>query len=100
MKNAFIYSEKFADFSYGQGHPMRPARLRLTKELIDHLSLLTNAENELIEARRGTDLEILTTHSKEYLAVLKDADSGSAPENGPQFGIGMGDCPAFAGVFE
>jgi len=40
MKNAFIYSDEFARFDYGSGHPLKPARLRLTYELILACGLL------------------------------------------------------------
>lgn len=100
MKTAFLYSDKFGDFSYGSGHPMRPERLRLTFELIRSLDILSSPEATLIEARPATNEELLTSHTKEYLEILKEADSGVAPDGGAAFGLGAGDNPVFPGVFE
>lgn len=95
---AFLYSDKFGDFSYGSGHPMRPERLRLTYELINHLGLLE--EGERVEARPATDAEILTAHSEKYLRILKEADCGRVPSEGSGYGLGFGDNPVFKGLYE
>ncbi len=100
MKKAFIYSDSFGDFSYGATHPMRPARLKATRDLIDSLSLLDGPDIELIEARPATDAEILSFHTPEYLKALKDADCGTTPPTGPAHALGLGDNPVFKGVFE
>ena len=34
MKTAFIYSDDFAKYDYGLGHPLKPFRLKLTYERI------------------------------------------------------------------
>ncbi len=100
MKKAFIYSDSFGAFSYGGGHPMRPARLKATFDLINSLSLLDGPDIELIEARTATDAEILTFHTPDYLKTLKLADSGITPDEGPAHALGLGDNPVFKGVFE
>ena len=51
MKTAFIYSDDFAKYDYGSGHPLKPFRLRLTYELIKAYGLLSIADTTLIEAR-------------------------------------------------
>ncbi|MCK4847115.1 MAG: acetoin utilization protein AcuC [Deltaproteobacteria bacterium] len=102
MKTALLYNTKFGEFDYGQGHPMRPLRLKETFELIKEVGLLNLPDAALIEARRASDAEILTFHTPEYLEVLKRADSGGKDitEDDKAFNIGQGDCPAFPGVFE
>ncbi len=100
MKTAFIYSDRFASFSYGFDHPMRPVRLRITYELIEALGLFDLSWAEVIPARRATDEEILSFHTPEYLSALKEADSGNVPREGIRYGLGYGDNPAFRGVFE
>ena len=98
MKNTFLYSDKFASFSYGPTHPMKPERLRLTYDLIRHLDLIDEGKVSL--ARRATDTEILSFHTQEYLLALKAADSGVETSEGAVFGLGYGDNPVFPGVFE
>ncbi|MEE8574778.1 MAG: acetoin utilization protein AcuC [Thermodesulfobacteriota bacterium] len=101
MSVVFLYSDKFGDFSYGGGHPMRPLRLRLTHELMGRLGLLTGEGVKVIEAREATEREILTSHTPEYLEALKVADSGEISERlGMAYGLGYGDNPVFRGVYE
>ena len=38
-RTAFVYSDRLASFDYGESHPMKPERLRLTRELIEALGL-------------------------------------------------------------
>jgi acetoin utilization protein AcuC len=100
MKKSFIYSDSFGAFSYGSAHPMRPARLKATFDLINSLSLLDGPDIELIEARTATEAEILTFHTPGYLKTLKLADSGITPPDGPAHALGLGDNPVFKGLYE
>lgn len=100
MKTAFLYSEKFGSFYYGNDHPMRPVRLKLTYELMGELGLVKLPSSKIIEARRATDEELLLFHTPEYLRVLKEANTGIIPIEGSTYGLGFGDNPVFKGVFE
>ena len=100
MKTAFLYSEKFAGFSYGADHPMRPLRLKLTFELIKERGLFSIPGAKIVPARKATEEELLLFHTPEYIEALKKAGSGIIPEGAQRFGIGFGDNPAFKGVFE
>ncbi len=99
-KTAFVYSEKFGSFYYGHDHPMRPARLKLTFELIESLGLSALPDSEIVEARKATESELLAFHSPAYLKVLREANTGIIPVDGPVHGLGYGDNPAFRGVYE
>lgn len=99
IKCAYIYSDEFAKAVYSDSHPMRPMRLKLTYELTKELGLLCGDNISQIEARRATEDEILKFHCQSYIDILKSADDGVAPDNAISFGIGMGDCPAFKGVY-
>ena len=70
MQTAFIYSDEFAKYSYGSGHPMRPVRLRLTYELIKAYGLLNLPHTQIIEARKATEKEILSFQQKIALDYL------------------------------
>lgn len=100
MKTAFIYSEKFSSFYYGANHPMKPVRLRLTYELIRELGLAKLPGSTVVEARKASEKEILLFHTNEYLRVLKEANSGIIPVDGPAHGLGFGDNPVFNGVYD
>lgn len=100
MKTAFVYSDKFGSVIYGMGHPMRPARLKLAYELMESTGLFNLPGMELVEARRATEDEIRLFHTREYIAALKEANTGVIPVSGPEHGIGLGDNPVFKGLYE
>lgn len=100
MKTAFIYSEKFGSFYYGNDHPMRPVRLRLAYELMEELGLFKLPSARLVEARPAKDSELLLFHTPDYIKVLKEANTGIIPVAGPDHGLGMVDNPVFSGMFE
>lgn len=99
MKKAYVYSDGFASASYGGAHPMRPARLGITRDLTASLGLLNLPGTRLVESRDATDEEMLLFHSRGYLDILKQADSGEVPSGGAGFGLGFGDNPVFPGVY-
>ena len=99
-RTAFVYSDRLASFDYGESHPMKPERLRLTRELIEALGLSKLPSSKFVEARSATTEELLLFHTPEYLKILKEADSGLIPADGAQHGLGYSDNPVFKGVFE
>ena len=100
VKAAFVYSDRFGSFYYGVEHPMKPVRLRLTRELMEALGLDNLPSSGKVEARSATEQELLLFHTPEYLKVLKEANTGIIPVGGSQHGLGYGDNPVFNGVFE
>ncbi|HAO92357.1 MAG: hypothetical protein A2X93_07060 [Deltaproteobacteria bacterium GWC2_56_8] len=100
MKTAFIYSEKFGSFHYGLDHPMRPVRLKLAYELMEELKLLGLPDSGIVPARQATDSELELFHTREYVRVLKEANTGIIPVDGSVHGLGFGDNPVFNGVYE
>ncbi|TAN63939.1 acetoin utilization protein AcuC [bacterium] len=100
MKTAFIYSEKFGSVVYSPDHPMRPVRLKLTHELMSATNVLNPPSSEIIIARLASEKELLLFHTPEYIKMLKEADTGITPADGPMYGLGFGDNPVFRGVYE
>lgn len=100
MKTAFIYSEKFASYYYGGDHPMKPARLKLTFDLMEELKIAELPDSKLIEARQAAKEEMLLFHTPEYLNTLKEANTGIIPVSGPNHSLGLGDNPVFNGVYD
>ena len=96
----FVYDGKWATFSYGCSHPMKPHRLRLVYELSKAIGLLPSARVAILPGRRASVEEVLTFHDREYLDALREADSGRIPQGAGRFGLGWGDNPAFEGVLE
>lgn len=100
VKAAFVYSDRFGSFYYGIEHPMKPVRLRLTRELMAALKLDHLPSSRMVEARSATESELLYFHTPEYLKILKEANTGIIPVDGSQHGLGFADNPVFNGVFE
>ena len=97
---AFIYSEKFDEYTYGEAHPLKMIRLKLTYELIKSYDLLKFPNISFIESELAKEEDILSFHSKEYIEALKGIDSYDYPKKPSQFGLGWGDNPIVKGIYE
>src|SRR5512135_443108 len=100
MKTAFIYSEDFAKYDYGPGHPLKPFRLKLTYELIKEYGLLSPSNVRVVEAEPALEEDLLLYHTRDYIDVLKAANGGLEIPGEEGYGLGLGDNPIFEGVFE
>jgi acetoin utilization protein AcuC len=100
MKTAFIYADDFAGFDYGSGHPLKPFRLKLTFELIKACGLLDSPDPRLIEPSMASVQELLTGHAADYISILEAANSGKYAAGAGAYGLGPGDNPVFAGMFD
>jgi acetoin utilization protein AcuC len=100
MKTAFIYSDDFAKYDYGVGHPLKPFRLKLTYELIKAYGLLSLPGVRVIDAKPAADEDLLLYHTADYIDILKAANSGLEIPGKESYGLGFEDNPIFEGVFE
>jgi acetoin utilization protein AcuC len=100
MKTAFIYSDDFAKYDYGPGHPLKPFRLKLTYELAKAYGLLSLPDVRVVEARPAEEDDLLLYHTRDYIEVLKAANGGLEIPGEERYGLGFGDNPIFKGVFE
>jgi len=99
-KEVLVFSTEFGRHSYGTHHPLKVERLQLTMELIEAYGLFDSAKAPWVEAREADEKDLLLIHSPQYLAVLKSANTGQAPLNARQFGLGGGDNPVFPGLYD
>ena len=100
MQTAFIYSDDFAKYDYGPGHPLKPFRLKLTYELLKAYGLLSIPHVRVVEALPAGEDDLLLYHTRDYIDILKVANSGRKIPDAELYGIGFGDNPVFEGVFE
>ncbi|KAG8496600.1 hypothetical protein CXB51_007748 [Gossypium anomalum] len=97
----YFYEPTIGDYYYGQGHPMKPHRIRMAHNLIVHYSLHRRMEiNRPFPA--GPD-DIRRFHTEEYVDFLNAVtpDSISDPTYSrhlKRFNVGE-DCPVFDGLF-
>jgi acetoin utilization protein AcuC len=100
VRTAFVYSDEFAKFDYGPSHPLKTFRLKLTHELIKAYGLLSLPHTRCIQAEMADEDDLAVFHDKEYIEVLKAANSGISIAGAGYFGLGPGDNPVFRGLFD
>jgi acetoin utilization protein AcuC len=100
MKTAFIYSPRFADYEYGEEHPLQPARARETVELCQKYGLLDKPWINVFEPQPAAPKKLALFHDWDYIAALEEANDGVFKEKMIEFGLGTMDCPVFPGVYD
>jgi len=97
-KGIFFYSEDFLKYDLGPQHPMRPARVARTHELLECYGALEAVE---VRVPQPCPLEALAwAHSAEYIETV---DRLSAGEHVPfpfRYGFGYGDNPVFPDMWD
>ncbi len=86
-------------YDHGASHPLRPARVTLTRELIRACGLLDAPDVVEVPGRDATNRELALIHAPAYLDAVRRAGHGEA---GPwwEHGFGPGDNPVFPGMHE
>jgi acetoin utilization protein AcuC len=86
-------------YDHGPQHPLRPARVILTRELIKAYGLVDGERVVETPARDATDDELRLVHTDRYIDATRRAGHG---EDGPwwEFGFGPGDNPIFPNMHE
>ncbi|MBI3950324.1 MAG: acetoin utilization protein AcuC [Acidobacteria bacterium] len=100
VKSGFIYSDEFAQYSYGLHHPMRPIRLKLTHDLLQAYGLFERPDILKLTPQSANESEVALFHREDYIAVLREIDRGVVPPNAYVYGLGPGDNPMFPSVYQ
>ncbi|HXH13925.1 MAG TPA: acetoin utilization protein AcuC [Alphaproteobacteria bacterium] len=98
MPAALLYTEQWAQYTYGAHHPLKPIRLQLTYDLMHAYGLL-DGHAQTIPVIEATIDDLLGFHSVEYLNVLQTASQGEQVPTLARYGLGPGDNPVFPGLF-
>jgi acetoin utilization protein AcuC len=97
-KGVFYYTDEFQAYDMGPQHPLKPARLRRTHDLLAAYGALAHVE---VEAPRPCPIDdLMPTHSAEFVETV---DRLSAGEHVPfpfRYGFGQGDNPVFPEMYE
>jgi hypothetical protein len=59
VKTAFVYTKRYFEYDYGESHPLKIERLRLTFELCKAYGLFDFSDSRIIETIPATEAEIL-----------------------------------------
>ncbi len=93
------YGEDAPWYDHGPQHPLRPARVILTRQLIHDFTIVDGERVRETPARDATGEEVGLVHTERYIDAVRRAGHG---ERGPwwEFGFGPGDNPIFPGMHE
>jgi acetoin utilization protein AcuC len=89
-----VYSPEIVEYDHGPQHPLRPVRVRLTRELIAAYGLLDEDHVDEVPTRIASDEELMLVHTENYLDAVTRAGDGE-PGDWYRFGLGPGDNPIF-----
>lgn len=98
---AYFYDPEIGQFYYGQGHPMKPHRVRMANSLVLHYGLYNKLDGYYTPTRAGAE-DLAAFHSQDYVDFLKTVN----PDNMSQFNRELRefnmyeDCPVFDGLYQ
>ncbi|KAG4932643.1 hypothetical protein JHK87_046645 [Glycine soja] len=97
----YFYEPTIGDYYYGQGHPMKPHRIRMAHNLIVHYSL--HRRMEINRPFPASPADIRRFHSDDYVDFLSSVSPETLADSAfsrhlKRFNVGE-DCPVFDGLF-
>lgn len=99
-KTALIYSPDFDRFSYGEDHPFKVQRYRLTYELMEEYGLADLPMSAVFDCEAAAEDDLLTFHTRNYLAKIKEFSASDEPRADFRYGLGDAENPVFKGLYE
>jgi acetoin utilization protein AcuC len=68
-----VYSSELVEYDHGPDHPLRPMRVKLTRELIRAYGVVDDGWVREVPARVATDEELTLVHTEGFLdAVMRE----------------------------
>ncbi|KAL5994407.1 Homeobox protein HD-1 [Asimina triloba] len=95
----YFYDPEVGNYYYGQGHPMKPHRMRMTHALLQEYGLLEHMR--ILKPPRAGEKELCRFHADDYVSFLKTVTPESQQDIMKQlkrFNVGE-DCPVFDGLY-
>lgn len=96
----YYYDGDIGNYYYGQGHPMKPHRIRMAHNLILNYGLYRRME--IYRPHKALQEEMTKYHSDDYIKFLRSIRPDNVQEYNKQmqrFNVGE-DCPVFDGLYE
>eukprot|EP00249_Psilotum_nudum_P013113 c24157_g1_i2 orf=493-2652(+) len=98
-KVAYFYDPDVGNYYYGQGHPMKPHRIRMAHSLVVHYGL--HHKMEVLKPFPARDRDLCRFHADDYVAFLRTVTPETQHEQLralKRFNVGE-DCPVFDGLY-
>ena len=99
-RTALIYSPLFGTFDYGSDHPFKLQRTRMAYDLMDAYGLLELPAMEIRDCNPISDELLLSFHSPDYIARLKEFSVSDEARADFRYGLGDAECPVFKGLYQ
>ena len=99
-KTAFVYDDRLSRHTLSATHPMKPARLRYTYELLQAYRAFDTPNVSLLSPRAAEYADMLTYHTSEYADAVRRLGEGDASVDRIMFNFGPGDNPAYEGMYD
>jgi len=96
----YYYDGDVGNYYYGQGHPMKPHRIRMAHNLLLNYGLYRKME--IYRPHKANMEEMTKYHSDDYIRFLRSIRPDNMSEHSKQlqrFNVGE-DCPVFDGLYE
>ncbi|XP_002963181.2 histone deacetylase 19 [Selaginella moellendorffii] len=96
---AYFYDPEVGNYYYGQGHPMKPHRIRMTHSLLVHYGI--HNKLEVLKPLPAKDRDLCRFHADDYVAFLRVITPETQHEHLralKRFNVGE-DCPVFDGLY-
>eukprot|EP00887_Chlorella_sp_A99_P004904 scaffold4.g4904.t1 len=100
QKVSYFYDPDVGQYYYGQGHPMKPHRVRMAHSLILHYGLYSKMD--VFRPRRAEAEDMEAFHSADYVEFLRTVAPDSASKQSKllkAYNLNE-DCPAFDGLWD
>lgn len=97
---SYFYDADVGNFYYGQGHPMKPHRIKMTHNLVLNYGL--HKGMEVYRPHLSTQEELCKFHTEDYIEFLQRITPQNMKDHASQlslFNVGE-DCPVFDGLYE
>lgn len=98
-KICYFYDPEVGNYYYGQGHPMKPHRIRMTHALLAHYGLLQHMQ--VLKPVPARDRDLCRFHADDYVSFLRSIAPETQQDQLRQlkrFNVGE-DCPVFDGLY-
>jgi acetoin utilization protein AcuC len=99
-KAVFVHSEKLDELSYPPQSPFNTSRAGRVRKIIHNMGMLSGPDTVQVAPQPAERSDLERIHSARYLDALQSAAQGSSGVELLFMGIGTGDCPIFADMYD
>ncbi|MCJ7822659.1 MAG: acetoin utilization protein AcuC [Armatimonadetes bacterium] len=99
-QTALVYTPRFNDYDLGPSHPLKPARVQRTYDLIRACGFLEKTDVSVVEPSIASEDALALVHSTEYIEAVRAPAEGRRLRDPLRFGLGTADNPIVEGMYE